>query len=80
MVRRSELAIAARSVYIVSHLLGYSKLLTEVAEVADVNKGTIHNLYRQFHSQPQFPTLEDLREDLGMALRTIEASAPVFPT
>ena len=77
---RSEVAIAATSVYIASHLLGHSKSLKEVAQVAGVNEGTIHNLYRQLQSQPQLPTPEELREDLGMALRTVGASAPALPT
>ena len=74
----SEVAIAATSIYIASHLLGHSRSLTEIARVAGVNEGTIHNLYRQFHSQPQLPTPEELREELGTALRT--AGAEVLPT
>ena len=77
---RSEVAIAATSVYIASHLLGRSRSLTAVAQVAGVNEGTIHNLYRQLHSEPQLPTPEELREDLGVALWTAEASAPALPT
>ena len=77
---RSEVAIAATSIYIASHFLGDPRSLTEVAQVAGVNEGTIHNLYRQFQSQPQLPTPEELREDLGIALRTHGASAPALPT
>ena len=77
---RSEVAIAATSIYIASHLLGHSRSLTEVAQVAGVNEGTIHKLYRLFQSQPQLPTPEELREDLGIVLGTVGDSAPALPT
>ena len=77
---RSEVAIAATSIYIASHLLGDPRSLTEVAQVAGVNEGTIHKLYRQLQSQPQLPTPEELREDLGIALRTVRGQAPALPT
>ena len=76
---RSEVAIAATSIYIASHLLGLSRSLTEVAQVAGINEGTIHNLYRQLQSQPQLPTPEEVREDLGIALRAVGASAQALP-
>ena len=77
---RSEVAIAATSIYIASHLLGHSRSLTEVAQIAGVNEGTIHNLYRQLQSQPQIPTPEEVREDLSIALRTLVPLAPALPT
>ena len=76
---RSEVAIAATSIYIASHLFGHSRSLTEVAQVAGVNEGTIHYLYRQLQSQPQLPTPEEVREDLSIALRTVGPPAPALP-
>ena len=77
---RSEVAVAATSTYIASHLLGHPRSLIEVAQVAGVNEGTIHELYRQIQSQPQLPTPEELREDLGIALGTVTGQAPALPT
>ena len=76
---RSEVAIAATSIYIASYLLGHSRSLTEVAQVAGVNEGTIHTLYRQLQSQPQLPTPNEVREDLSVALRTVGLPAPALP-